>query len=181
MGAIRGGHCCRNRLCGTPVGLDRLALREPHAGFAGRPTEMAAEDHSGQLHQRLFGEGQHAGLLRWNRVLGWRGFPEHHLVCTGVVRQIVRGYINGVSSAVSYNFGRDDKQRLSRLFRISVVTLTVTAAVVTALSYFLAELSFIFAKGSIAVAKIALYGFRIVAASFLMMAINVFTSGWFTP
>lgn len=181
MGAIRGGHCCRNRLCGTPVGLDRLILREPQAGFAGRPTEMAAEDHSGQLHQRLFGEGQHAGLLRWNWVLGWRGFPEHHLVCTGVVRQIVRGYINGVSSAVSYNFGRDDKQRLSRLFRISVVTLTVTAAVVTALSYFLVELSFIYAKGSIAVAKIALHGFRIVATSFLMMAINVFTSGWFTP
>lgn len=91
MGAIRGGHCCRNRLCGTPVGLDRLILREPQAGFAGRPTEMAAEDHSGQLHQRLFGEGQHAGLLRWNWVLGWRDFPEHHLICTGVVRQIVPG------------------------------------------------------------------------------------------
>lgn len=61
------------------------------------------------------------------------------------------------------------------------MTLTVTAAVVTALSYFLAELSFIYAKGSIAVAKIALHGFRIVTTSFLMMAINVFTSGWFTP
>lgn len=99
----------------------------------------------------------------------------------GLFGRLFRGYINGVSPAVSYNFGRDDKQRLSRLFRISVVTLTVTAAVVTALSYFLAELSFIYAKGSIAVAKIALHGFRIVATSFLMMAINVFTSGWFTP
>lgn len=59
--------------------------------FADRPTEMAAEDHSGQLHQRLFGDGQHTGLLRWNWVLGWCGFPEHHLVCTGVVRQIVPG------------------------------------------------------------------------------------------
>lgn len=99
----------------------------------------------------------------------------------GLFGRLFRGYINGVSPVVSYNFGRDDKQRLSRLFRISVVTLTVTAAVVTALSYFLAELSFIYAKGSIAVAKIALHGFRIVATSFLMMAINVFTSGWFTP
>ena len=99
----------------------------------------------------------------------------------GLFGRLFRGYINGVSPAVSYNFGRDDKQRLSRLFRISVVTLTVTAAVVTALSYFLAELSFIYAKGSIAVAKIALHGFQIVATSFLMMAINVFTSGWFTP
>lgn len=99
----------------------------------------------------------------------------------GLFGRLFRGYINGVSPVVSYHFGRDDKQRLSRLFRISVVTLTVTAAVVTALSYFLVELSFIFAKGSIAVAKIALHGFRIVATSLLMMAINVFTSGWFTP
>lgn len=71
----------------------------------------------------------------------------------GLFGRLFRGYINGVSPVVSYHFGRDDKQRLSRLFRISVVTLTVTAAVVTALSYFLVELSFIFAKGSIAVAK----------------------------
>lgn len=99
----------------------------------------------------------------------------------GLFGRLFRGYINGVSPVVSYHFGRDDKRRLSRLSRISVVTLTVTAAIATALSYFLVELSFIFAKGSIAVAKIALHSFRIVAASFLMMAINVFISGWFTP
>ena len=71
----------------------------------------------------------------------------------GLFGRLFRGYIDGVSPVVSYDFGRDDKRRLSRLFRISVVTLTVTAAIVTALSYFLVELSFIFAKGSIAVAK----------------------------
>ena len=71
----------------------------------------------------------------------------------GLFGRLFRGYINGVSPVVNYNFGRDDKRRLSRLFRISVVTLTVTAAVVTALSYSLVELSFIFATGSIAVAK----------------------------
>lgn len=37
----------------------------------------------------------------------------------GLFGRLFRGYINGVSPAVSYNFGRDDKQRLSRLFRIS--------------------------------------------------------------
>lgn len=95
----------------------------------------------------------------------------------GVVRQIVPGIYQRRFTGGQLPFGRDDKRRLSRLFRISVVTLTVTAAIVTALSYFLVELSFIFAKGSIAVAKIALHGFRIVATSFLMMAINVFTSG----
>ena len=180
FGAIRGGHCYRNRLCGTPVGLDRLVLREPQ-GFAGRPTEMAAEDHSGQLHQRLFGNGS---ILAFSIGIECSdGVASLSIIwyAQGLFGRLFRGYINGVSQVVSYHFGRDDKRRLSRLFRISVVTLTVTAAVVTALSYFLVELSFIFAKGSIAVAKIALHGFRIVATSFLMMAINVFTSGWFTP
>ena len=37
-----------------------------------------------------------------------------------------------------------------------------------------------FAKNNAQVETIALYGFRIVATSFLMMAYNVFASGWFT-
>ena len=37
-----------------------------------------------------------------------------------------------------------------------------------------------FAKGNEHVAAISLHGFRIVATSFVMMAINVFASGWFT-
>ena len=37
-----------------------------------------------------------------------------------------------------------------------------------------------FAKNNAQVETIALYGFRIVATSFLMMACNVFASGWFT-
>ena len=142
---------------------------------------MAAENHSGQLHQRLFGNGS---ILAFSIGIGCSdGVASLSIIwyAQGLFGRLFRGYINGVSPVVSYHFGRDDKRRLSRLFRISVVTLTVTAAVVTALSYFLVELSFIFAKGSIAVAKIALHGFRIVATSFLMMAINVFTSGWFTP
>lgn len=37
-----------------------------------------------------------------------------------------------------------------------------------------------FAKGNVQVASIALHGFHIVATSFVMMAVNVFASGWFT-
>ena len=152
FGAIRSGHCCRNRLGGTPVGLDRLGLCEPQ-GFADRPTEMAAEDHSGQLHQRLFGNGS---ILAFSIGIGCSdGMASLSIIwyAQGLFGRLFRGYINGVSPVVSYHFGRDDKRRLSRLFRSSVVTLTVTAAIVTALSYFLVELSLIFAKGSIAVAK----------------------------
>ena len=37
-----------------------------------------------------------------------------------------------------------------------------------------------FARGNERVAAIALHGFRIVATSFVMTAVNVFASGWFT-
>lgn len=99
----------------------------------------------------------------------------------GLFGGLFRGYINGISSVVSYNLGRNDKERLSKLFRISVWTLGITALVVTGISYvFGGAVVDFFAKGNENVASIALHGFRIVATSFAMMAFNVFASGWFT-
>ena len=94
---------------------------------------------------------------------------------------LFRGYINGISSVVSYNLGRGDKERLSKLFRISVWTIGIAGIVVTVLSYLAgsAVVDF-FAKNNTQVEVIALHGFRIVATSFLVMAYNVFASGWFT-
>ena len=94
---------------------------------------------------------------------------------------LFRGYINGISSVVSYNLGRGDKERLSKLFCISIWTLGIAGIAVTVLSYLAggAIVDF-FAKNNAQVETIALYGFRIVATSFLMMAYNVFASGWFT-
>ena len=94
---------------------------------------------------------------------------------------LFRGYINGISSVVSYNLGRGDKERLSKLFCISIWTVGIAGIVVTVLSYLAggAVVDF-FAKNNAQVETIALYGFRIVATSFLMMAYNVFASGWFT-
>lgn len=99
----------------------------------------------------------------------------------GLFGGLFRGYVNGISSVVSYNLGRGDKARLSKLFRISVITLLVTSAVVTAISYLLGGwVVGFFAKGNAHVAEIALHGFHIVATSFTMTAFNVFASGWFT-
>ena len=99
----------------------------------------------------------------------------------GLFGGLFRGYINGIASVVSYNFGRDDKERLSSLFRISVTAIGITGIAVTVISYiFGGAVVSIFAKGNSVVADIALHGFRIVATSFVMMAYNVFASGWFT-
>lgn len=99
----------------------------------------------------------------------------------GLFGGLFRGYINGIASVVSYNFGRDDKERLSSLFRISVTAIGFTGIAVTVISYiFGGAVVLIFAKGNSVVADIALHSFRIVATSFVMMAYNVFASGWFT-
>lgn len=99
----------------------------------------------------------------------------------GLFGGLFRGYITGISSVVSYNFGRADKERLSKLFSISVKTIGVAALVVTVGSFlFGANVVSVFSRDNQTVQEIALHGFRIVAVSFLMMAYNVFSSGWFT-
>ena len=99
----------------------------------------------------------------------------------GLFGGLFRGYINGISSVVSYNFGRQDKEQLSSLFRISIKTLGIAGLVVMAVSYFAggAVVDF-FAKNNENVRQIAIHGFRIVLTSFPMMAYNIFGSGWFT-
>lgn len=99
----------------------------------------------------------------------------------GLFGGLFRGYVNGISSVVSYNFGRGDKERLGKLFSISVRTLAVTALIVTAVSYiFGGGVVSIFSGTNEVVYREALNGFRIVAISFILMAFNVFSSGWFT-
>lgn len=99
----------------------------------------------------------------------------------GLFGGLFRGYINGISSVVSYNLGKGDKEQLSKLFRISIQTLGVVALTVTAVSYLAGGVVVgFFAKNNAQVEAFALHGFHIVATSFLMMAYNVFASGWFT-
>ena len=99
----------------------------------------------------------------------------------GLFGGLFRGYVNGIASVVSYNLGKGDKARLNKLFKISVRTLGAAGLAVTALSYiFSGAVVGIFAKGNANVADIALHGFRIAAVSFVMMAYNIFASGWFT-
>ena len=142
------------------------------------------------LHSCANGSSEMVGVLAFsiitilfNRILMDLGGSDGVAALTIIwyAQGLFRGYINGISSVVSYNLGRGDRERLSKLFRISIGTLGAVALVVTALSYLLGgRVVDFFAKGNEHVAAVALHGFRIVATSFIMLAYNTFSSGWFT-
>lgn len=99
----------------------------------------------------------------------------------GLFSGLFYGYISGISSVISYNFGRRDKERLNKTFKLSLMIIGVTAVVVTVLSYmFGSYVVDFFAKGNKYIAAQSLHGFRIAAISFAVMAYNSFASGWFT-
>lgn len=99
----------------------------------------------------------------------------------GLFSGLFYGYISGISSVISYNFGRRDKERLNKTFKLSLMIIGVTAVVVTVLSYmFGGYVVDFFAKGNKYIAAQSLHGFRIAAISFAVMAYNSFASGWFT-
>lgn len=99
----------------------------------------------------------------------------------GLFSGLFYGYISGISSVISYNFGRRDKERLNKTFKLSLMIIGVTAVVVTVLSYmFGGYVVNFFAKGNKYIAAQSLHGFRIAAISFAVMAYNSFASGWFT-
>lgn len=99
----------------------------------------------------------------------------------GLFGGMFRGYITGVSPIISYNLGREDRDRLSRLFRLSVRIVVAAGLAVTVLSLILSPVVIrMFCGDNHAVYEIALYGFQIVALSFTLMGMNVFASGWFT-
>lgn len=99
----------------------------------------------------------------------------------GIFGALFRGYIMGTSSAISYNYGKSDRNRLSKLFSIGTKTVGIAALIVTVISYLLGgTVITIFSGENQTVHNIALRGFQIVAISFTLMGYNVFASGWFT-
>lgn len=121
------------------------------------------------------------GLLHWNWVLGWRGFPEHHLVCAGVVRQIVPGIYQRRFTGGQLRFWTGRQAATLPAVPDQCGDLNRDRRSCDSSQLFLGRAAVHFCKGQYSCGKIALPGFRIVTTSFLMMAINVFTSGWFTP
>lgn len=91
------------------------------------------------------------------------------------------GYVIGISPIISYNYGKQDTQRLRRTYTISLRVLLIAALAAFAVSQIFAEgLVSLFASSNPAVFGMAVNGYRIFSICFLFMGFNIFASSMFT-
>ena len=91
------------------------------------------------------------------------------------------GYSIGSAPIISYNFGAENRAELKNVFRKSNVLILSSSAVLTVLSFVLAEpLSYIFVGYDKELLDMTVRGFRIYSFSFLFCGINIYGSAFFT-
>ena len=91
------------------------------------------------------------------------------------------GYSIGISSLISYNYGKRETDRLKRIFSRSMKMLSGVSFVVFLLCFLKADLLIrLFVEPQTAVYEMALTGSRLFAPCFLFMGLNIFASAFFT-
>lgn len=91
------------------------------------------------------------------------------------------GYSMGVAPLISYNYGCGNKEKLRKIFRLSMGLLTAVGVSVAALTFlFSRDLTSFFAPRDSQVFLLASAGLQIYALSYLFKGYNVFASAMFT-
>lgn len=103
------------------------------------------------------------------------------LYAQGVLGSAYMGYAMGVAPVISYNYGKQDTDRLKKIYSISLRIILTVSVVTFALSLIFAQaLVGIFAPEGTGVYHMAIRGFRMFSVCFLFMGFNVFGSAMFT-
>ncbi|MDV2685615.1 MATE family efflux transporter [Alkalihalophilus lindianensis] len=94
---------------------------------------------------------------------------------------VFMGYSVGIAPIISYNYGNKNEKQLKRIFKSSMLVISISSVAVFGLSLLLGPfmIQFMVEKGS-GVYHIAMDGFPIFCISFLFMGLNIFTSMLFT-
>lgn len=91
------------------------------------------------------------------------------------------GFTSGVSPRISYNYGSKDEYQVKKLFKFSILIISVFGVVTLIMSRLMSEvLISLFTEKGTALFDITLNGFMIFSIAFLMSGINIFGSGMFT-
>jgi Na+-driven multidrug efflux pump len=103
----------------------------------------------------------------------------------GALTTLFWGYASGVAPLVSYNFGRQDRERLNKLFRKSLGVMAVLSGIALVATFVFADpLVRIYVSPNDPfmghLHAMAMRGLRIAALSFILMGFNTFATSWFT-
>lgn len=91
------------------------------------------------------------------------------------------GYTSGIAPLFSYNYGAQDEKRLKKLFKLSIIFITICAILAYAFSLLLAKpVVGLFSEPNSTVYNLAIHGMDLFGISFLFMGFNIFASGLFT-
>ncbi|MFC6463520.1 MATE family efflux transporter [Marinilactibacillus sp. GCM10026970] len=98
-----------------------------------------------------------------------------------ILTPLFMGYSVGIAPIISYNYGRQNVDKLKKIFKNSLVFITISSISIFVLSHLLGPylIRFMAVQGS-DVYEIAKNGFWFFSLSFLFMGINIFTSMLFT-
>lgn len=91
------------------------------------------------------------------------------------------GFSSGVAPIISYNYGEGNQTELKKLFKISMLFITISSVIIFAASIILSpNIVSVFAKADTKVFEIAINGFLLFAISYLFTGFNIFASSMFT-
>jgi len=104
----------------------------------------------------------------------------------GMLGQVFAGYLQGIGGIIAFNNGKQNYDRLKRLFKHSLKIIFVFSVMLLAISIFLAEplmriyLPSLTDPAEIFMREIAVRGLRIVSVVFILFGYNMFFTGIFT-
>lgn len=91
------------------------------------------------------------------------------------------GYSNGIAPIISFKYGCGDKQQLRKIFKSSILFLTLSTIVVNVIVHLMLKQAItIFTSTGSNVYDITIYGFSIYSLAFLIMGVGIFSSALFT-
>ena len=94
---------------------------------------------------------------------------------------IFMGYSMGTSPLISFNYGKQDHERLHKIYKKSLIIISVISISVFIFGIVKTELLIsIFTGKGTEVFNMAAYGFKLFAPSFIFVGINIFSSALFT-
>jgi len=117
------------------------------------------------------------------RLVGYEGVAAVSIMMVGqmLVASTFLGYAWGIAPIIGYNYGKQDRERLQRLFKRSIGIIMAGVVLSIIVGWFLASpLTMIYVPRSTNIYQMAVVAFRFGLIGFLFMGINVFASTMFT-